>query len=487
MSNMIILDPLDVSAVTVSSGTGADNLKTPSPREVWVAGAAGNATITIDLGAVYAVDTAVLCFTNLAAGDTVTTETAQAANFSDAAPLDARQVVDSYNITHVLLTGALRNARHVRFSIATGATPRVGVVCIGAKFQPTWNREWGGGRQIIDTGSKEALLNGDFGIGEGVRKSGFRWTFGDLTGDETEILYNLGLNRGETRTVVVVEDPDNTAGLIGRIHYGLFDRFEEYSRQNVNLTRWSLSVTGWGAAPRRGAIVVPWTPKLLFEDGRPGYWGDPSDLSTLFQDTAGTIPVTAAGQSVARMNDKSGRGNHAMQADAARRPTLQQDVAGKYYLSYDGVDDGLTIGAIALVAGMSLYMALMPNVGAVRWVSAWGDFGAELVGVAESGSGGTAHGGAGAPTHWVDRVQVAGFATTRAQLHAAMGSGATRLLEVRGADLSGWAALNLHGYTPAAGYVIGGRDYGTILLPDLSADDGMKVADYLKLKAGGAW
>lgn len=43
--------------------------------------------------------------------------------------------------------------------------------------------------------------------------------------------------------------------------------------------------------------------------------------NTLFQDTAGTTPVTTAGQTVARINDKSGRGNHATQATAASRPT----------------------------------------------------------------------------------------------------------------------------------------------------------------------
>lgn len=43
----------------------------------------------------------------------------------------------------------------------------------------------------------------------------------------------------------------------------------------------------------------------LFAASEPGFWFDPSDLSTLFQDTAGTTPVTAAGQSVGLMLDKS--------------------------------------------------------------------------------------------------------------------------------------------------------------------------------------
>lgn len=47
------------------------------------------------------------------------------------------------------------------------------------------------------------------------------------------------------------------------------------------------------------------SPAALFALAEPGAWYDPSDLSTLFQDTAGTQPVTAAGQSVALVLDKS--------------------------------------------------------------------------------------------------------------------------------------------------------------------------------------
>lgn len=43
----------------------------------------------------------------------------------------------------------------------------------------------------------------------------------------------------------------------------------------------------------------------LFASGEEGAWYDPSDLSTLYQDAAGTIPVTAVGQAVGRMLDKS--------------------------------------------------------------------------------------------------------------------------------------------------------------------------------------
>lgn len=55
-----------------------------------------------------------------------------------------------------------------------------------------------------------------------------------------------------------------------------------------------------------GCIKRPFTPSELFRGGLiDGAWFDPSDLSTLYQDAAGTIPVTAVGRPVGLMLDKS--------------------------------------------------------------------------------------------------------------------------------------------------------------------------------------
>lgn len=45
--------------------------------------------------------------------------------------------------------------------------------------------------------------------------------------------------------------------------------------------------------------------KKLFANGEQGFWYDPNDLSTMFQDAAGTIPVAAVGQPVGLVLDKS--------------------------------------------------------------------------------------------------------------------------------------------------------------------------------------
>lgn len=95
---------------------------------------------------------------------------------------------------------------------------------------------------------------------------------------------------------------------------------------------------------------TPWSPRRLFATGAEGVWFDPSDFSTLYQDAAGTTPVTAVGQPVGKILDKSGRGNHASQSTTTSRPLLQKDASGYYYLSLDGVDDFLVTGSIDLTS-----------------------------------------------------------------------------------------------------------------------------------------
>ena len=82
------------------------------------------------------------------------------------------------------------------------------------------------------------------------------------------------------------------------------------------------------------------TPADLFTGSETGAWYGPSDLSTLFQDSAGTTPVTTAGQPVGLMLDKSGNANHATQATVAARPTYQ---TGPARATIDKVDDRLLV------------------------------------------------------------------------------------------------------------------------------------------------
>ena len=84
----------------------------------------------------------------------------------------------------------------------------------------------------------------------------------------------------------------------------------------------------YGAVGRVGVrgLVGGFSPASLFAAGEQGVWYDPSDFSTMFQDSAGTTPVTAVEQPVGKILDKSGRGNHATQATSASRPVLSARV-----------------------------------------------------------------------------------------------------------------------------------------------------------------
>ncbi|EAP7013664.1 hypothetical protein EJV31_24965 [Salmonella enterica] len=119
-----------------------------------------------------------------------------------------------------------------------------------------------------------------------------------------------------------------------------------------------LSTVIGGAFWTPGATVIGGnTPTLdqqiqkLFANGEQGFAYDPNDLSTMWQDANGTIPVTAAGQPVGLIHDKSGRNNHAYQTTSASRPILRQNaVTGANYLEFDGSDDFLQTNNIDFTA-----------------------------------------------------------------------------------------------------------------------------------------
>ena len=76
----------------------------------------------------------------------------------------------------------------------------------------------------------------------------------------------------------------------------------------------------------QGAMYVP-QPTLLGEQ-------------VLYQDAAGTVPVTADGDPVGRNDDVSGNGNPATQSVSANRPLYQTD-GSLHWLAFDGAGDAL--------------------------------------------------------------------------------------------------------------------------------------------------
>jgi hypothetical protein len=84
-------------------------------------------------------------------------------------------------------------------------------------------------------------------------------------------------------------------------------------------------------------------------------WADTADLSRLYQDSAGTTPVTAAGQPVGRIVDRSGNGRHLIQATSGNRPTLVAH-GTLFGASFDGSNDWLYASSAVTLGEYSLVM-----------------------------------------------------------------------------------------------------------------------------------
>lgn len=116
--------------------------------------------------------------------------------------------------------------------------------------------------------------------------------------------------------------------------------------------------TGWFDTGRRAfgtvdPIISNGTPAdALTETGGDCIaWFDNSDLSTLFQDTAGTIPVTADGDPVGYQTDKSGNGLHRVALNGTTaRPTWRTS-GGYCWLEWDGTSDGMQTATTTLLSG----------------------------------------------------------------------------------------------------------------------------------------
>lgn len=241
---MIVLSPLPIAAITAS----AENLLTPSPKEVAVY-AAGYAKIVVDLGSATAADTVFLGFTNAQPATTFALYRCNDLAGAGAALVigGATVAADAVTAPHILFQFDPLVSRFWLIDCNTGANPGLvaGVVMIGSRLQA--GHERGGGRQIIDTGSKELLPDGGVGGEDGVILCGLKWRFIGLADALRRQLFNLAIKRGERRPVLVVEEPDGEglAGANERIHYGTFDRFDTYERGDPNHTNWSFSMTEW--------------------------------------------------------------------------------------------------------------------------------------------------------------------------------------------------------------------------------------------------
>lgn len=140
-----------------------------------------------------------------------------------------------------------------------------------------------------------------------VRDETFAAVQGERYGVATRAELNaLSVPVGTMRAVTNDSVPENN-GAWRRTASGwekAVDRASQLAGSIVSAT----DALGGHVVSDNGDLVL--SPASLFKGGARGAYYDPSVLGSLFQDAAGTIPVTAEGQPVRRMNDLSGNGNH---------------------------------------------------------------------------------------------------------------------------------------------------------------------------------
>lgn len=220
-------------------------------------------------------------------------------------------------------------------------------------------------------------------------------------------------------------------------------------------------------------------PSTLFALGEKGGWYDPTDPSTLFQDSAGSVPITSASQPVGRIADKSGNGFHFL-STTTFRPT--SGVGG--LLSFDNANaQRMNTGTLpSTMSNMDCFVALRRATGDATTVlftdsssGKWFDY------IQTSATTPTAD--AGTPTYAVDGVTVP---TTRLALYDALTTGNWHILETRNLNLSAWTGgIIMGGYYPDMSlYGLKGDIAGVILCPAQDSSTRTLIRQYLAAKVG---
>lgn len=248
MTGVLIIAPQAITQVSVG-GTDPANLLTASPKEVWTALSTAAQAIDIDLGAVTTIDSFFLGHTNAASGATwtISSATGLGTGLTTIKASGAMRAADSIGPGHHAFhrLSAPVASRYFRLTVTqSGATPLyAGTLVLGKAFEKY--REYGGGRQLVDTGVRQGQSDGGYGAGAGVTKAQFSFSFIDLTDAEVRELWAIAKAVGLRGPCLVVEDAALASGQNEAIHYGVFERFEPYARQEANSTRWAFSHEEW--------------------------------------------------------------------------------------------------------------------------------------------------------------------------------------------------------------------------------------------------
>lgn len=243
-----IVRPLPVAAIIVSNGTGAANLLTSSPREVWRAAAVGASFIDLDFGAVVPLDTIFLGFTNATESATLSVSIGGSwSGMTTIASTRAFRVPHTIGARHhgYVRLGQPVSTRYLRITVnqVGGAEPmQIGIALAGLMIERPY--EYRAGRVAIDLSKKTELSDGGYGINPAAIVASYRFTLSGLTDEQVEELWSIVMTLGESAPLLIVEGHDTLR--FSNLHYGLFQRLEPYERDEPEDSRWGLSIRDWG-------------------------------------------------------------------------------------------------------------------------------------------------------------------------------------------------------------------------------------------------
>jgi len=187
---------------------------------------------------------------------------------------------------------------------------------------------------ILDTLNSDAILYDDIAVSAGyeiavaINTATGTCQFKDSSGRTGALTAYGSFNNTHPIVGVVVYNTGTTLNdsIVGSFNQGS----QAFTVQITNAVSHCNSVAYSGFLPSQLSGIVAWY--------------DPYDLSTMFTDIAGTTNVTASGDPVGKMLDKSGNGHHISASVDARRPIFT--VSGAYkFLDFDGTDDCLFTSA----------------------------------------------------------------------------------------------------------------------------------------------
>jgi hypothetical protein len=265
MSDGIIVQsiPLSAQVNAVSSTAGVNpafptqNIFDPQPKTVMQTNVQASGSffyqIDFDFGVDRSIDVIAVLFCNASAAAGFQLNSA---TFAQGIGLLATGnfVSETFGVTptvnttrrHALWAGTARIMRYLRIIItepagAANRTIRIGNLVVGARLPLAFNFEPGSGRKMEDQSIIRSLPAGETAIERGGRTPLFRATWSNIYDAEMRSLWSLLNDVGTSAPLLIVEDPDATAGQNERIHYGLltgldFTERSQEDKQRIDLT-----------------------------------------------------------------------------------------------------------------------------------------------------------------------------------------------------------------------------------------------------------